>query len=1350
MPVTTLCTASRTWCGVLTVYRVLTFFVCLSLPFFCSPSNAEPDIHIDANAALDSNTSLVYYLCGVGTSKIESGTTLYLSPGTHTLSEGPFCLLQNLDNITIQGQHDSLTVINCLHNDLVRRGIAFFNITNLRISNVTMTNCGREIPSGLPGHVNDTFAYLGPQQKAVLLFTHCTDVALVNVTIHECYGFGVLAINVLGDMELQKLTVTNTNDPRRQPNCSWPIERSDLLCSGSGATFVFADTNITRSLVEAEPSLATSLRVTDSYFTDNTMFVPQSRIFELFNIAGLGFQTEPILLTGSGSLAVYIGQRGFFVDMNIKSTIISNNTAGAGVLLFHYNSIRSSKVVMDDMLVHNNLQSDRGGGLFVLVLLFLDSLNSFPQYPSDVYDLVEINRSTFSRNAAIYGGGIHFYISSQNISEVRLIIRDTKFIGNVGRFGSALSSFQLQTSAVNKATYILMEDIVAYENTFFEADELPNSPENSGAFSFQTYNVTIIGTEGKGCVFHDNAVSAIFARTSSVFLHGSILFYNNRGFAGGAISMLDNSVLFIFDDSSLNFTNNSALTEGGAVHMHAFGNAVTEVCAIQFLSEIRVGLQDLRLLNFSISFSNNSAGTTGNSIYGNPLYNCFFLPRSAVSHIALEGDVAKEKAVYDEFFQFSHTVDNGLAEFNSVAEVICVCKNGTFIRDYCDNSIYYHLDREVIPGQTFDIFLNPADVTGTPATSLLYAELTSYSDNPVSLGNNQDTRVVLGLRECSKVDFTIYAPENSEVHLKLFASVGGQRTTVVVNVTSCPPGFTLGSSEGRQECVCSDFIEDALSSSCNQTTYTVARPVNHWLGTKVDNGTHIVLFVSICPINYCREDVEDVDLTVPDQLCVPGRTGTLCGRCKVGLSSVLGTPDCKKCSNAWLATILVFGVMGIFLVIINFLLDYTITHGTIPGLLFYANIVSVNSTIYFKGTGEGFLYWTVSWLNLDLGFPVCFYDGMSEGAKIGLQFVFPVYLLLIVVAITVLSQHSLFVQKMVSRLDGTHVLATLFYLSFLKVLRTVIDTGTFVTTVTEKESFVIWFYDGTRRIRDAVPIIIITMSLLALVVFLIPYGIAFNFSTFIRRYTNSTRLNAYLDASLAPYKDKLRFWFGARLDLVCILYFIIANRGTNNPGITLALQLSFLVGFAILQAFIQPFKSLAIAILDMSFFVNLILLSLGTAYTIQSDGRRHTQKVLVNFSIAVSFVTLLGIFAYHLARRLYKIETIKKKTDQYVIELKNCFVTTKLRLQRKYKKEMANGRDGDGENKDSASTPQGMQYRNKPHSSTGLGASPTSSHISLHDMVPAPDDRHMSSCELREPVLDFLSVPKTVMDRRTT
>ena len=121
--------------------------------------------------------------------------------------------------------------------------------------------------------------------------------------------------------------------------------------------------------------------------------------------------------------------------------------------------------------------------------------------------------------------------------------------------------------------------------------------------------------------------------------------------------------------------------------------------------------------------------------------------------------------------------------------------------------------------------------------------------------------------------------------------------------------------------------------------------------------------------------------------------------------------------------------------------------------------------------------------------------------------------------------------------------------------------------------------------------------------FILPYVVFFTFSTYIQRRVNSTQLNAFVDASLAPHKEDLRFWFGARLILTSIIYVITANRGTNNPAITLTLEVSLLVGFAIIQAYIHPFKTIGVAILDMSFLLNLITLTVGTLYTVQNNNR---------------------------------------------------------------------------------------------------------------------------------------------------
>ena len=81
-----------------------------------------------------------------------------------------------------------------------------------------------------------------------------------------------------------------------------------------------------------------------------------------------------------------------------------------------------------------------------------------------------------------------------------------------------------------------------------------------------------------------------------------------------------------------------------------------------------------------------------------------------------------------------------------------------------------------------------------------------------------------------------------------------------------------------------------------------------------------------------------------------------------------------------------------------------------------------------------FWYTFISLANLDLGIPTCFYNGMDDYAKM-LQLAFPAYLILIATLLIIASHHSTKVQRITAR-RALPVLATLFLLSYTKILRT--------------------------------------------------------------------------------------------------------------------------------------------------------------------------------------------------------------------------------------------------------------------------------------------------------------------------
>ena len=1303
-------------------------------------------IMIDARSALETNYSLQYHLCGEGTEELASDTLLQLSGGVHYLQEGPFCLLQNLENFTIQGQGRSQprTVIHCRGETETRRGFAFFNVSNLHLFNLDIVNCGREVPSELAGYVNNTFTYLGLFQKAVLIITHSINAVVKDVSVDRCQGFGMLFINTLGNATIEEVSVTGTTSQDLR-ECTQPLKRSDMHCSGSGVVVVFSDSQITDNLMEANENYTTSsFIITNSYFVNNTNWIPADAFLELYDIFDEAYTTERILMTGALSLAVYIGQRGYFVDVKIINTSILSNTGNtANFIVLHYNAIHTSTTGLEGMVISDNKvggspQMSVGGGLMVLVIVFFDSLNSFPKSHGNIYDLVEIRHSNFSHNWAYSGGGVMFFVSPQNVSNIRLVVRDTAFTNNVANNGAALYVIHSPSLVYNQGAYIYMEDVVASGNTFLGAHNLDNSPENSGVFLIgHSFNLTLMGTKGKGCFFRNNHISVVMAVRTNVVLQGYITFNDNHGYRGGALNLVESSILFIHNESDITFTRNRAFREGGAVYINTRSSAVSFTCAIQFVAEnrVRIDHKELKLLNLSIVFSNNNALVAGNSIFARNLYYCAFLPVSAI--VNTNRKYLKHNLLYKEVFDFKQTVGNERSEINSVEEIICICPNATFAREDC-GQFRHSLGNKIIPGSTFELFLNPVDAVGTPVASLLYSfpRSTNLSDH-VELDVLQNVRSLPGLIHCSSVGFRIFAPENITLFIDLSATIGGRKVTVEISTTSCPPGFVLYSDDGhnRLSCLCSEFIQNELKSTCNITAHTISRPTSYWVGTSTGhNGGLIIQFVSTCPTNYCRKDITDIDLRVPDQLCVAGRTGTLCGACSEGLSSVFGTPECRRCSNAWLATLPLFALIGILVVVAAFLIDITITHGLINGLFFYSNIVTVNANIFFQGNHRGFLFWFLSWVNLDIGFPLCFYDGMTESAKLGLQYVFPTYIIFIIAFIIIVSQHSIRMQRIISQLDGIHVLVSMFYISFLKVFRTVIDTVTFVSIVTEgeKEEGIVWFFDGTHKISDPISVFFILLGSVTLACFILPYMVFFTFSTYIQQRVNSTRLNAYVDASLAPYKNKQRFWFGVRLILISAIYVIIANRGTNNPTLTLTLELSLLVGFALIQTYTSPFKSLGVAFIDLSFLLNLIALTLGTSYTIQNKARFHDQDIIVNLSLSVAALTYVGIIVWHIMRKLHKNKWLKEKVRGAVARF---IKAPKLRKARGIMEMMAKieGRVSERE------VPQDEGEYSTGHSDLQTSTSGTTT-MTLQDMVAAPDEGVLEEePELREPVLEFLN-----------
>ena len=205
-----------------------------------------------------------------------------------------------------------------------------------------------------------------------------------------------------------------------------------------------------------------------------------------------------------------------------------------------------------------------------------------------------------------------------------------------------------------------------------------------------------------------------------------------------------------------------------------------------------------------------------------------------------------------------------------------------------------------------------------------------------------------------------------------------------------------------------------LSTPLDYTTKSLVRlHTNSWITYINDSDPQGYLIYSNCPFDYCYPQTEKVSFSLPDDVdaqCLYNRSGVLCGSCRDNLSLSLGSSRCLVCPTYWPVMFAVVTtasiVAGLLLVIVLLVLNITVTTGLINGIIFYANAVSTSSGIVFPVESFSFPRIIVAWLNLDIGFDICFFDGLDMYIKTWLQLAFPAYIIMLVVIVIKISKYS--------------------------------------------------------------------------------------------------------------------------------------------------------------------------------------------------------------------------------------------------------------------------------------------------------------------------------------------------------
>ena len=251
---------------------------------------------------------------------------------------------------------------------------------------------------------------------------------------------------------------------------------------------------------------------------------------------------------------------------------------------------------------------------------------------------------------------------------------------------------------------------------------------------------------------------------------------------------------------------------------------------------------------------------------------------------------------------------------------------------------------------------------------------------------------------------------------------------------------------------------------------------------------------------------------------------------------------------------------------------------------------------------------------------------------------------MIALALIIGSHYSSKIQRITSR-RGLHVLATLFLLSYTKILSMVCHVLFFYTKITHlpsRHTQLFWLVDTSVELFEIKFAILFVICLLIIIVLLF-FDVLLIFRSSLSRFRVINTFKPLLDPYLSPYKDKYLYWSGLQLFLRGI--FFILSALDNKISLICG---TIVVG--ILQCthgILSPFKSQFNNKQESLFLLNLLIVYIFASY----NGWKDVHSVLVEYLILIVlvyfilfiFYTIITTMMHERVQQLRSLVKIKAK-----------------------------------------------------------------------------------------------------------
>ena len=777
----------------------------------------------------------------------------------------------------------------------------------------------------------------------------------------------------------------------------------------------------------------------------------------------------------------------------------------------------------------------------------------------------------FDSNQATHGGAANFYMTSLLIRNYTIITLNS----NLATVGGAVTFY-----GKSKGIFEMNSTIVLRKN---------NALQNGGAFHIKNESFIEFKKFVKVKFIENNAENggAIFLTASEISYenYSFVMFKNNTASQdGGAIYIGDHSHATFMEHSNITFAHNRARNYGGAIFSKTHNSKIT------------LGNST------NATFLNNSAGTTGNSVY-------MSLPKQCNSTCLIESVLGMNTSDLQSYFI---TSPHKIQLYNSKIQCIDYVSNTE-----CD--LYYI--KNIMLGQNMLLDACMYDYYGHPVDVARFF-ITGTNDQGYRLDSNN---ILITCNRTLELA-TIYGNESTRFNYSVNISLYDNHqsdfrevlTKLIVELSPCHPGFSY--NKISQKCECYNASGMVF---CSGSSSTIKR--GYWFGNVTDKPT-----TAFCPINYCNFTCCETSYgyyhlsPVRDNQCSSHRSGAACGSCIDNYTLSYDSTECvdvESCTAGqtvlvvlltviyWIVMVtLVFGLMY-YKVGIGYLYSITYYYSVVDillsrnmyasrGLHLTVNIMSSFSKIIPQFVGE-----------------LCLITGLSGIDQQFIHYIHPSAVILILIIISLLARRSQRISVFISR-GIIHVICLLLLLSYTSIASTSLllmrplkfeGVGNVYTYLSPNIEY---FHD--RHLVYAI------VAVLFMIFIVICPPLLLTLEPFLNHKFNFTKIKPLLDQFQGCYKDKYRYFAGYYM--ICRLVIITIVIIDSSDDFVVSYLLIITCGIiALIHLLIKPYNSGILNKLDGTI---LQLIIFTQALSLSDD---YDSPLVITLSFVLVILPLLMI-----------------------------------------------------------------------------------------------------------------------------